>query len=415
MRVKLWIALTTALAVLVQPALLAPRAWAGAKYKVLHNFGSSNDGSLPAGPVILGRDGILYGATYGGDAGCKGGDSGGTAFQLTRQTNGTWSEGVLYCFSGQWTDGFPDAGVIIDSKGNLFGTSTGGVHDLSNVYELTRGAGGWDFSVLYNLGGGGLLLDGLGDVYGYLGPGTYKAGAVGELSPGSGGWVYRELYSFCESSCYNGVEPNSPPGWDTHLNLYGTTLYGGNDYPKCPWSGGCGVAFRMTPKSDGTWTYHVLHRFASFKTDGLRPYAGLVVDPAGNAYGATWAGGAHGNGTIFKLTPSTGGRWKQTVLYDFPNCADGCAPTHTLVLDRSGNLYGSGPGGNSGCGPYTCGTIFKLTHQKDGKWKYSVVYKFHGADGAFPYGVILDDKGDIFGTTENGGAYNSGVAFEITP
>jgi uncharacterized repeat protein (TIGR03803 family) len=413
MRAKLLIVLTTTAAVFIQSAILAPRAWAGTKYAILHNFGSGKDGSLPSGSLFMGGDGILYGATSGGDAGCKGGDSGGTVFQLARQADGTWSERLLYCFAGQWTDGFPDAGVIMDGKGDLFGTSAGGTHDLSNVYELANGASGWDFSVLYDLGGGGLLLDGQGDVYGYLGPGTYNAGAVGELSPGSDGWVYKELYSFCKTSCYGGVEPSSPPAWDAHGNLYGTTVYGGNEPPACHWSGGCGVAFQMTPNQDGTWTYHVLHRFARFKSDGLRPYAGLAVDAAGNAYGATSAGGAYNGGTVFELTPSASGRWTQKVLYDFPSCDNGCAPLYTLVLDGAGGLYGMAQGGDPACGP--CGVIFKLAPQKSGKWKYSVLHTFHGIDGSDPYGVILDGKGNIFGTTDDGGKYGLGVAFEITP
>jgi hypothetical protein len=102
------------------------------------------------------------------------------------------------------------------------------------------------------------------------------------------------------------------------------------------------------------------------------------------------------------------------VLYDFPNCANGCAPGGTLVFDKAGNLYGAGGGGSVSCG-YTCGVVFKLTPQAGGKWKYSVVHKFNGNDGAFPWGVIVDGKGNLFGATENGGTYNSGVAFEITP
>jgi hypothetical protein len=173
-----------------------PAALGATKYKVLHNFGSGNDGSFPAGSVVQDKKGNLYGATGGGDVGCKGDGSGGTIFELAKQANGTWRESVLYCFGGQWTDGLPDSGLIIDNEGDLFGTSAGGPDDLSNVFELTLGAGGWSFSVLYSLGGGDLVSDGLGDIYGYLGPGQYKAGAVAELSPGSNGWDYTQLYSF---------------------------------------------------------------------------------------------------------------------------------------------------------------------------------------------------------------------------
>jgi uncharacterized repeat protein (TIGR03803 family) len=385
------------------------------KYRVLHNFGAAGDGSLPSGPLVVDARGNVYGATSGGDTGCKGSGSGGTVFELEPQASGRWQETVLYCFAGQWTDGFPDSGVAIGINGALYGTSAGGVNDLANVYQLTPAKEGWTFSVLYNLGGSCVVPGRTGNLYGCLGPGQFQAGAIAELVPGSGGWNYTELYSFCsDTNCPAGDGPYSPLSWDMHGNLYGTTLYGGTDYPKCPWSGGCGVAFRMTPNSDGTWTYDVLHLFASFRGDGERPYAGLVVDVGGNAYGTAWAGGPNGSGTIFKLTP-TGPGWKQTTLYDFPNCAEGCGPTTTLALDKAGSLYGSGAGGNPDCGSYSCGTIFKLTPQTNGQWKYSVIHKFVGKDGAFPYGVIVDDKGNVFGTTEAGGTYNTGVAFEITP
>jgi uncharacterized repeat protein (TIGR03803 family) len=174
------------------------------------------------------------------------------------------------------------------------------------------------------------------------------------------------------------------------------------------------VIFEMTPNGDGTWTYHVLHRFASYPTDGQTPYGGLVMDASGNFYGTTEFGGSKGNGTVFKLA-FTHGHWKKTVVYDFPDWHNGALPNSTLVLDKAGNLYGIGGGGNQGCGPYTCGVVFKLTPQKTGKWKYSAVHKFTGPDGNFPIGVIVDGKGNIFGTTSNGGTYNAGVAFEITP
>jgi hypothetical protein len=170
----------------------------------------------------------------------------------------------------------------------------------------------------------------------------------------------------------------------------------------------------MTAKGNGTWTYHILHRFASFPSDGQTPSGGLVLDTSGDLYGDAALGGVHGNGTVFKFTPASG-HWKQTVLYDFPNCADGCFPFGTLVFDKAGNLYGAASGGLADCGGYTCGVIFKLTPQSGGHWKYSVLHKFNGADGDFPWGVIVDGKGNVFGTTENGGTYNAGVAFEITP
>jgi len=104
------------------------------------------------------------------------------------------------------------------------------------------------------------------------------------------------------------------------------------------------------------------------------------------------------------------------VLYDFPDYAEGTNPGYAMGFDKAGNLYGvAASGGLADCGGYTCGVVFKLTPQKNGKWKYSVLHKFAGADGGFPLGVILDDKGNLYGTTQAFGKYGAGVAFEITP
>ena len=417
MRTKFNAALGQALAVCL---LLGPASWAGVKYRVLHNFGSGNDGSMPAGTLVRGSNGSLYGATSGGDSGCKGTGSGGTLFRLTSH-GAVWRERILYCFAGQYIDGFPDGGLIEDGSGNLFGTAAGGPGGVGDVFELMPSGESWNFSTIYAYHGGGCLVpDQAGDLYGCIGPGE-----IGELSPSSQGWTYTDLW---DGSCGDGSErvgavspltcPDgsvlvAPPTWDAGGNLYGTTLYGGNYPPECGGSAGCGVAFRMTPNGDGTWTYHVLHRFAATKTDGYYPYAGLTVDASGAAYGVTSAGGKYGTGTFFKLTPTKSGLWKETILYQFPNCANGCGPASTLVPDEAGNLYGSGAGGLH-CG-YDCGTVFKFTKQTNGTWKYNVVHKFNGKDGAFPFGVILDDKGNIFGTTFQGGKYGYGVAFEITP
>jgi hypothetical protein len=180
------------------------------------------------------------------------------------------------------------------------------------------------------------------------------------------------------------------------------------------------VIYEMTPNGDGAWTYHVLHRFGSFKGDGESPYSGLVMDKAGNFYGATWFGGSHesggyGQGTVYKLA-YTGGKWKETILYDFPDCGYGCRVEGTLGIDSSGNLYGTASGGSGDCG-YACGVVFKLSPQKNGKWKYSVLYDFTAESGGLQpfYGVIVDDKGNLFGVTSSFGKYGGGTAFEITP
>ena len=138
------------------------------------------------------------------------------------------------------------------------------------------------------------------------------------------------------------------------------------------------------------------------------------MDAAGNLYGNTGGGGVHSNGTIFKFSFS-GGHWKKTVLYDFPNCADGCYPYDAIVFDKAGNLYGGANGGLPDCGGYDCGVVFKLSPQPGGKWKYSVLHKFTAADGEYPLGLVIDGKGHLFGTTQAFGKYHFGTAFEIIP
>lgn len=325
-------------------------------------------------------------------------------FELSPGANDRWEESALFNFA-KTTGGASPQPLLPDGHGNLFGaTDALEPGSPAHIFELTPGSGGWEFTPIYAPSGDCLVFDQTGNLYGCIGEGNYDHGAIAELSPGSNGWTYTDLYDFCKFGCPDGIQPESPLSWDQQGNLYGTTLQGGNGY---------GVAFRMTPNGDGTWTYHVLHRFGSFQNDGTLPNAGLVLDDAGNAYGATVAGGTYNCGIVFKLEPS-GGHWKERVLYDFGGSwSRGCAPRFTLALDPAGNLYGSNQGGDPNCGP--CGVIFKLAPQKSGKWKYSAVHTLHGDDGAGPYGVILDSEGNIFGTTGAGGKYSWGVAFEITP
>jgi len=391
---------------------LTPPAWASPRYKVLHNFRTfgGSDGSQPYGPPLLNRQGSLYGVTAnGGGSGC-GGYGCGTLFELIPDGHSKWSEKILHDFQDNGDGAWPQGNLVRDGSGDLYGTDQTDDWKPHGVFEVSPGSGGWTLSLIWTQGDApGLLLDAAGDLYGFFG-----GGGVDELSPSSNGWVYTDLHDFCSAPCYDGDDPVAPLTWDAKGNLYGTTIFGGNVPPKCSGSAGCGTAFQMTPNGDGTWTYHVLHRFAEFKKDGAYPYAGLVVDASGNAYGATWAGGTYGNGTFYKLTSTKHGLWKETILYEFPNCKNGCGPNESLTMDKAGNLYGAEAGGND-CYGYSCGVIYKFTPQKNGKWQYSVLHKFRWTNGSGPYSVVLDDKGNIFGTTFGGGNYGYGVAFEITP
>ncbi len=402
----------------VAVAFVALPAWGGVRYKVLHNFGSGSDGSGPFGPPVLDNDGNLYGVTGSGGTGQCSDYGCGTVFELSPNKNESWGESVLYNFTAGNDGAIPWSNLVFDGAGNLYGTLQGdnGLGG-SGVFQLSPGSSGWTNTVIYdNYAGPGLLMDSLGNLYGAMGSGEYKYyGAIGELSLGSNGWTYTALYSFCSTFCPDGFSPPAPPIWDGKGNMFGTTTEGGIRYPQCrATTNGCGVIYEMTPNGDGTWTYHVLHRFAAFKNDGETPLSGLVMDKTGNFYGATWEGGRYDQGTVYKLA-HIGGRWKETILYDFPNCSFGCGVEGTLALDQKGNLYGTAAGGTGNCG-YTCGVVFKLSPQKSGKWKYSVVYDFTPEGGGLQpfYGVVVDGKGHLFGVTSQFGKYGGGTAFEIT-
>jgi hypothetical protein len=412
------------LALILAIALFSTQAaWAGSKYQVIYDFyGSGSNGGPPIAAPVLDAGGNLCGPAAGGVGNwdlCSG--PCGVVYQLTRGARGKWTESVVFNVSTYFNLA-PLAGILaFDRQGNLYGILGGDGAGSNWVYQLTPSSNGWGFNLIYEGYGpdaGGLLPDGAGNLYGAVGVGSAYRSTLGKMSPGSSGWIYTNLYTFCATSgnCPDGAEPIAPFSWDTKGNLYGADHAGG--IPRRG-TNGLGVAFRMTPNRDGTWTYHVLHRFGSVGTDGRFPWGGLTVDASGNAYGTTLNGGPngapYGNGTVFKLALTSRGEWKETLVYGFPNVNLGAFPWGNLVLDKAGNLYGVNNGGKAVCGVYLCGQVFKLTLEKGGKWKYSVVHQFTGPDGAYPYGVVIDKQGNLFGTAWGGGTYNYGVVFEITP
>lgn len=199
--------------------------------------------------------------------------------------------------------------------------------------------------------------------------------------------------------------------------MWGTMFQGGIGQPACANNaGGCGVIYEMTPNGDGTWTYHVIHRFASSPTDGQFPAAGLTPDAAGNFYGDTEGGGKHNYGVIFKIS-FTNGKPKVSPLYSFSGCSTGCYPEGTLAIDKAGNLYGMAQGGPNSCGGPSCGVVFKLAPQTNGTWEYTVLVNLtETTGGVLPfYGLTLDGKGNLYGVTSSAGKYGVGTVFEIVP
>ncbi len=400
-------------------ALFVTSAWAAAHEKVLHSFNvSGNDGFYPYAGLVFDAAGNLYGTTM------EGGIHGqGMVFELTPQEGGSWTEKVLHSFNG--TDGaYPYAGLIFDAAGNLYGTTVrGGIHDDGAVFELTpKEGGGWTEKVLHSFGNGtdgvypfaGLIFDAAGNLYGttYEG-GIHGYGTVFELTPEEGGgWTEEVLHSFN----LNGTDAAYPQAsliMDSAGNLYSTSYEGGIHLDPCG-GVGCGTVFELSPQEGGGWTEKVLHSFNLNGTDGDEPYAGLIIDTAGNLYGTTIAGGIHNNGTVFELSPREGGGWLETVLHSFNlNGTDGAVPYASLILDAAGNLYGTTYDG----GIHAAGAAFELTPKEGGGWTEKVLHSFgNGTDGYEPYaGLIIDAAGNLYGTTVEGGIHGYGTVFEITP
>ena len=398
--------------VLAAAIVLAPSVMAASpKFRVLYSFRDGSDGAYPVpfAALAIDKGGNLYGATQaGGDIKnnyCEGYGCG-VIFELSPSGDGRWKEGVLFEITNPVAEGEFDSQLALDAQGDLYGCT----ENYGPMFEMTPRSPQWTFNPIWPggcIGPVGLILDSLGDLYGEFGKGS--TGGISELSPSSDGWAYTNLYEFCPSgqNCRDGDDPLAPLSWDSKGNLYGTTYDGGYPYPKCS----CGVAFQMMPNGDGTWIYHVLHRFTN-GYDGGHPGSRLTIDGSGNAYGTAIYGGPYGNGDVFKLAPTKSGPWKLTVLYGFPNGTNGAAPVGNLVFDKAGNLYGIA--GSSTCN-WTCGLVFKLAPQKNGKWKCSVVHRFNMTDGDFPNGLTMDSQGRLHGTTTHGGKYGYGVVFEITP
>jgi uncharacterized repeat protein (TIGR03803 family) len=184
-------------------------------------------------------------------------------------------------------------------------------------------------------------------------------------------------------------------------NLYGTTSQGGLGLFGCPQ--GCGTVYKVNTTGKET----VLHSFGLSATDGASPmYGSLFRDAAGNLYGTTGYGGTHNSGTVFRVSP-TG---KETVLYSFAGGTDGGFPYAGVVRDKVGNLYGTTYVRGSGCAPYGCGTVFKV----NSSGAENVLYSFTGTpDGAHPYGLVRDNVGNLYGTTAQGGTTGLGTVFEV--
>jgi len=343
----------------------------------------------------------------------------GTVFQLQPREGGGWSESVAYSFQFNGDDGgVPQyGGLIFDGAGNLYGTaSEGGTYDGGVAFELSpNGHGGWTQTLLYSFGKnedayapyGSLIRDSAGNLYGTAGyGGIHDWGAAFELSPnGSGGWTEKVLHSF-NSNGVDGAVPYAAMVFDSQGNLYGTTEQGGLH--------GYGAAFELSPNGSGGWTEKVIRSFNYDGIDGAYPYAPLIIDRSGNLYGTTYLGGIHYEGAVFELSPNGSGGFNETILHSF-NCdgVDACGPYGGLVFDAAGNLYGTTNAG----GIHYDGAVFELSPNGSGGWTEKILHSFNCAtEACAPVGGLsFDTAGNLYGTTQSGGVNNTGAVFELTP
>ena len=328
--------------------------------------------------------------------------------------SGSWSEKVLHEFPSWPNDGQgPTSGLIVDATGRLYGTTGGGGGDYKygTVFQLVRGADGWKETVIHRFSFdsrgccpyAGVVMDKKGNLFG-------TADTAFELSHGTDGWKENALHDFTGKDG-DGSGPFAGLTLDHSGNPYGITEQGGGG--GC--GGGCGISFELHRKADGKWAETITHTFGIQNGDGESPGVGaLAIDASGSLYGTTAGGGSTGYGTVFRVTPGSNGHWKETILYSFEGGTNGVEPAAGVVMDPAGNLYGTTiAGGDNDCG---CGLVYKLAPRPDGKWKYTVLHAFLGYDGAQPdANLILDGKGNLYGTTATGGTYGGGVAFELTP
>lgn len=372
-------------------------------FTVLYSFTGGADGSEYSSTyapfdkdLMRDAEGNLYGTgPYGGDLNACFAFGCGVVFKLDSAGN----ESVLYRFAGGTDGNLPLSGLIQDKKGNLYGTTaSGGTYQAGTVFRVDHTG---KETILYNFTGGGddqgfphtgVIADEEGNLYGTTSFGGPGFGTVFKLEP-SGKEI--PLYTFSGGS--DGSLPTAGLIRDDKGNLYGTTLEGGS---------GVGVVFKLDPSGKET----VLYTFTG-GADGARPAVGLVRDQEGNLYGTATLGGLIGStcggfgcGVVFKVDPAG----KETILYTFTGL-DGSGPATRLVRDAKGNLYGTTAFG----GEYGPGVVFELDHAGT----EHVLYNFTGgADGWNPdTGLVRDDEGNLYGSTEFGGTFGVGVIYKLKP
>jgi uncharacterized repeat protein (TIGR03803 family) len=328
------------------------------------NVNDSKAGFNPNGGLIFDKAGNLYGtAEYGGGyitQGCSFDGGCGTVFKLSPNSNGSWTETVLYAFKNESGGWLPKTGLIMDNAGNLYGTTSVG------------------------------------------GSGSSPDGVVFELSPSGSSWTETVLHSFSGGSDGNG--PNSLI-FDSAGNLDGTTTAGGGS-STC--FDGCGTVFQLSPSASG-WSEHILYVFTG-AGDGDTPGSGLALDKAGNLFGSTTDDSTTGLGAVFELSPNANGPWTETVLWSLPDQSLG-QPLAGVILGSTGQLLGTTGAGFFQTVPSN-GSVFALNN-KNGSWTHTTLYAFPNSDGGDVQGMVADSSGNFYGTTSRGGANGVGTVFKL--
>jgi uncharacterized repeat protein (TIGR03803 family) len=403
MTLQTYSVVSRALTVVAVIVAMATGAWAQTE-TIIHTFTGGSDGGIPFGGLIIDGKGNLYGTTVTGGVGtyCQCG----TVFQLVPGSNGTWTKNILYSFSSSsnLSDGLSPQGLLVlDGKGNLYGTAAAGGTGAGLVFKLSPGSSGtWTETTLYSFAGGsdgespssGVAFDGKGNLYGAAYGGTAGYGIVFELVNGGGGaWTKKTLYNFTDAN--DGAGPQGTLVFDNEGDVYGAAGSGGaHDY---------GVVFELSPGSAG-WTEKVLYSLTG-GSGGSFPQSGLV-SMARHLFGVAGY-------NLFELTPGSGGIWTEKTLHNFVGGTDGADALGALTYDPTGNLYGT-----TSLGGAHHGTVFELTPSATGTPTETILHSFapDGVDGVNPNSsLVVDAAGNVYGTTANGGSDNQGVVFEITP
>jgi uncharacterized repeat protein (TIGR03803 family) len=416
------------------PALTTPSpAEAAPTTTTIHSF-SGADGRLPSTGLVRGTGGVIYGTTRVGGSADKG-----AVFSLTPPAPGTqrWKYTLLHSFQGLADGSEPMGDPVIGHDGALYGTAwTGGSSNCGGgcgvVYRLApppTGGTRWRITILHFFQGapgdgatpiGGPVFGPGGALYGTtLAGGRFSHGSVYRLTPPNPPatqWNFEIIAHF--KGGFDGNEPWGSVTIHPDGRVFGTTTRGGG---ACD----CGTVFMLTPPTPtaagallaAKWTKTYLRKFRG-QPDGSNPYSKLVLDDAGSLYGTTFLGGSLNYGTVFKLTPLSGGKWGQNILTNFSGQGSGPLFTGALAVGPSGALFGT-TANSSGDG--FGGTVFKLAPPPtdNAAWKHIVLHTFandgNDADGYLPNAaVIMDKRGRLFGTTVQGGKSFAGAVFMIT-